>query len=73
MCDECNTLNLAKPEEERFPMGTTEKHAFKKILEPLPKIEDPDFANGEKSNEHFDTRQAFLTLCQVCTGCRSNT
>jgi E1A/CREB-binding protein len=62
ICDDCFTKMKAKSVSEQHPRGQPTAHAFKVKHEAMPeKTEDPD---PELTNEHFDTRQAFLSLCQ---------
>jgi E1A/CREB-binding protein len=61
LCDECHTKMKTKSVSEQHPRGQPTAHEFKEKHPALQKTEDPD---PEVTNEHFDTRQAFLSLCQ---------
>ncbi|CAN7117420.1 hypothetical protein BRARA_C03444 [Brassica rapa] len=63
ICDKCHELEKNRVEKERHPVNQREKHVLYPIaIEDVPtEIKDSD---DILESEFFDTRQAFLSLCQ---------
>ncbi|KAF8083265.1 hypothetical protein N665_0786s0010 [Sinapis alba] len=63
ICDKCHEVEKNRVEKERHPVNQREKHALYPIaIEDVPtEIKDSD---DILESEFFDTRQAFLSLCQ---------
>ncbi|XP_047171131.1 histone acetyltransferase HAC1-like isoform X2 [Vigna umbellata] len=63
ICDKCYEAELKREERERHPINQREKH----ILYPVEIIDVPADTKDKDEileSEFFDTRQAFLSLCQ---------
>ncbi|KAL0855182.1 hypothetical protein Bca101_060334 [Brassica carinata] len=63
ICDKCHEVEKNRVEKERHPVNQREKHVLYPIaIEDVPtEIKDSD---DILESEFFDTRQAFLSLCQ---------
>ncbi|XP_018491142.2 histone acetyltransferase HAC5 [Raphanus sativus] len=63
ICDKCHEVEKNRLEKERHPVNQREKHVLYPIaIEDVPtEIKDSD---DILESEFFDTRQAFLSLCQ---------
>ncbi|CAH8362534.1 unnamed protein product [Eruca vesicaria subsp. sativa] len=63
ICDKCHEVEKNRVEKEKHPVNQREKHALYPIaIEDVPtEIKDSD---DILESEFFDTRQAFLSLCQ---------
>lgn len=63
ICDKCYEAELKREERERHPINQREKHSLYPV-----EITDVPFDTKDKDDilesEFFDTRQAFLSLCQ---------
>ncbi|CAI8601495.1 unnamed protein product [Vicia faba] len=63
ICDKCYEAELQREERERHPVNQREKHT----LYPVEITDIPDDTKDKDDileSEFFDTRQAFLSLCQ---------
>uniref|UniRef100_A0A1J3G8C8 histone acetyltransferase n=1 Tax=Noccaea caerulescens TaxID=107243 RepID=A0A1J3G8C8_NOCCA len=63
ICDKCHEVEENRLEKEKHPVNQKEKHLLYPIaIDDIPtEIKDND---GILESEFFDTRQAFLSLCQ---------
>ncbi|CAF2155455.1 histone acetyltransferase HAC5 [Brassica napus] len=63
ICDKCHEVEKNRVDKEKHPVNQREKHALYPIaIEDVPtEIKDSD---DILESEFFDTRQAFLSLCQ---------
>ncbi|XP_019426549.1 PREDICTED: histone acetyltransferase HAC1-like isoform X2 [Lupinus angustifolius] len=63
ICDKCYEAEIKREERERHPINQREKHSFHRV-----EITDVPVDTKDKDDilesEFFDTRQAFLSLCQ---------
>ncbi|KAK4269630.1 hypothetical protein QN277_022761 [Acacia crassicarpa] len=63
ICDKCYEAELNREERERHPINQREKHALDRIeITDVPA--DTKDEDDLLESEFFDTRQAFLSLCQ---------
>ncbi|KAH9622849.1 hypothetical protein KSS87_007187 [Heliosperma pusillum] len=63
LCDRCYVEEERRDDRERHPINQKDKHALKKIeITNVP--EDTKDKDEILESEFFDTRQAFLSLCQ---------
>ncbi|MBA0839302.1 hypothetical protein Goarm_005046 [Gossypium armourianum] len=63
ICDKCYEIEQKREERERHPINQTEKH----VLYPVEITDVPTDTKDKDEileSEFFDTRQAFLSLCQ---------
>ncbi|KHG19766.1 Histone acetyltransferase HAC1 -like protein [Gossypium arboreum] len=63
ICDKCHEAELKRDERERHPFNQREKH----VLYPIEITDVPTDTTDQDDileSEFFDTRQAFLSLCQ---------
>ncbi|KAJ4801820.1 histone acetyltransferase of the CBP family 12 [Rhynchospora pubera] len=63
LCDSCHNAEQMREDRERHPTNSREKHVFRPVeINGVPTdIKDKDVI---LESEFFDTRQAFLSLCQ---------
>ncbi|PNY07970.1 histone acetyltransferase HAC1-like protein [Trifolium pratense] len=63
ICDKCYEAELKREERERHPVNQREKHTFSPVqITDVPS--DTKDKDDILESEFFDTRQAFLSLCQ---------
>ncbi|XP_010063702.1 histone acetyltransferase HAC1 isoform X2 [Eucalyptus grandis] len=63
ICDKCHEIEQKREERERHPVNQREKH----LLYPIQITDVPEDTKDKDEileSEFFDTRQAFLSLCQ---------
>ncbi|XP_028759098.1 histone acetyltransferase HAC1 isoform X2 [Neltuma alba] len=63
ICDKCYEAEQKREERERHPINQREKHALNRI-EIIDVLADTKDKDEILESEFFDTRQAFLSLCQ---------
>ncbi|XP_058068645.1 histone acetyltransferase HAC1-like isoform X2 [Magnolia sinica] len=70
LCDRCHDAEQKVDERDRHPINSREKHALNPVSPLFQKVEVNDVPADTKDkdeileSEFFDTRQAFLSLCQ---------
>ncbi|CAA6662393.1 unnamed protein product [Spirodela intermedia] len=63
LCDKCHDAELKREDRDRHPSGSREKHLLTRAeINDVP--EDTKDKDEILESEFFDTRQAFLSLCQ---------
>lgn len=64
LCESCHEAELLREEKDRHPIIMKEAHSLERVkVDPEPPRETRD-ADENMESEFFDTRQAFLSLCQ---------
>ncbi|CAA0815880.1 Histone acetyltransferase HAC1 [Striga hermonthica] len=62
LCDKCNEVEQKRDDRERHPINYKDKHTLYPVE--ITGIPDETKDNEVLESEFFDTRQAFLSLCQ---------